>query len=222
MTLDFTSNPNLILFDLPHAEYGALSMASLRHAHLTPYSWHPSYIIGQSIRDLHAPLGQTALDSMDAGSFEASSWDGYVSGSYSVSQDFNSEGTLQVGGDSVSDTRTGASSSDDILAYDIAYEINQNFWDYYFLSGLPLGEDDTVFTRQVSDQPRYRLAARGESLPTPHDSRYGFYLNAYHYLDETAFNINSTSPYAWQAFLSATLGVNRPVSLLKAKRIAER
>ena len=52
----------------------------------------------------------------------------------------DSQGLLQIGNQSalreVGDLQH--SSADEVLAYDIAYEVNHNLWDGYFFSSIPL------------------------------------------------------------------------------------
>ncbi len=73
LAVDFSFFPNVVLFDLPSEDYGVISVAGLRHAMLSPYSWSPSYLVGHSLRDMHAPADSTAyavatsLESNDSG-----------------------------------------------------------------------------------------------------------------------------------------------------------
>ena len=75
---DFSISPRVVLFDLPSSDYGVLSLAKLRHAMLSPYSWNPSYIIGHSLRDIHSPAESTAhsvATDQYTGSLAPTRWD---------------------------------------------------------------------------------------------------------------------------------------------------
>jgi len=156
-SVDFSDSQRVVLFDLPSEDYGVLSMAKLRHAMLSPYSWNPSYIIGSSLRDLHAPAAQTAHD-IATTEYESgivkTRWDYLIGGSKgsglshgAYAKTIDSQGLLQIGGEDVSRSIDGVSfsSAEEVLAYDISYEVNQNLWDRYFISGMPLHDDTQSF-----------------------------------------------------------------------------
>lgn len=233
--------PSVILFDLPSKDYGVLSMARLRHAMLTPYSWHPSYIVGHSLRDLHAPADYSAHEVAVApygGSAAPTRWD-YLLGAYKGSlkhgahtKASDSQGLLQIGDDAVSRSVNGVnlSSKDEILAYDIAYEVNYNLWDRFFISGMPLDKSTQAFDWNPGrDKPlwntRYQFnpdcgtgfpeVASRVSSAAGLDA--GFWSNAVWLKNKAAFNVNSTSVKAWTAYLSGLLGEKR---LLKSGETA--
>jgi len=233
--LNFSSAPDAIMFDLPDPKYGALSLGALRHAQLSPYSWHPTYIVGHSLADLHAPFETSAhpsLASSYSGS-EKSSWDEAIGGASPYPLEYgprtwtvNSTGLLQVGNLPTTKSVGGTtlSSSDEILAYDIAFEVNLNLWDQFFLSGLPMNGTGTAFTwTPGSNDPLWnerhqwnRIAKidtaevvdeLGPGASAPLD--FAFWNNAYILKNKGAFNVNSTSVQAWTAFLSGLQGMDR-------------
>lgn len=235
--LQFSNSPRAAMFDLPDAEYGSLSLASLRHAQLSPYSWHPSYIVGHSLADIHAPF-ETSAHLTQGGSYsgsEKSRWDDAISGTQPYKLDYgprtwnlDSTGLLQTGSLGVTKNVNGTSlsSKDEVLAYDIAYEVNQNLWDQYFFSSMPLGSGSASFGWQPSNgdrlwNERYQFNGLAKVNREDVESKlnsgsgnaalgFGFWHNAYLLKNKGAFNVNSTSVEAWTAFLSGLQGLERP------------
>jgi hypothetical protein len=233
-SVDYSFFPNVVLFDLPSSGHGVLSLARLRHAMLSPYSWNPTYIVGHSLRDLHAPSDATAhpvAANAYGGAAFPTRWDFLLGAAMGVSSHgarataADSRGFLQIGNQQVTKSVAGGSfsSSDEILAYDIAYEVNQNLWDGYFLSGIPLDNDTESFAWDVN-QPlkisKYKYNPNGSlagyevaNILSGADSLgNGFYRSAEILHNTAAFNVNSTSVEAWIAFLCSTLGKKRPLS----------
>ncbi len=235
---DFISSPDVILFDLPHSNYGALSLGALRHAQLSPFSWNPSYLIGHSLRDLHAPSKRTAhpvaVNETPEPETAPTAWD-YMLGGFTTSgkpilnfgpraSQLISNGLLQIGSEAVSHSVEGVtySSEKEVLAYDIAYEVNQNLWDRYFLSGLPLDDSSRAFSGITSWNPNMRNMHRNhhsrasskrlhEILSSERGLDYGFWRNSQYVTHRGTLNVNSLSVPAWTAFLSATLSSPRPL-----------
>jgi len=228
LAINHSSSTNVVLFDLPHREHGIHSLGAMRHAMLSPYSWHPSYIIGHSLRDPHAPAGSTThpeiISTIDSGG--KNHWDYYIGGSRSgVSHGayaavVDSQDLLQIGGAAATRSvdSTSLTARDDILPYDISYEVNQNLWDSYFISSLPLDTTTNKFSsttpvnqrNQLNISHRLSITSLTENLLLKSDAAdTGFWLNGYYYRKDNAFNLNSTSAPAWTAFLSGTLGINR-------------
>jgi len=232
-SVDYSFSPNVILFDLPSSEHGVLSMARLRHAMLSPYSWAPSYIVGHSLRDLHAPSDKTAhnvaVNPYSGGTFPTR-WDFLLGAAHGASSHgararaADSQGLLQIGNQAVIKSAAGNnfSSGNEVLAYDIAFEVNQNLWDEFFLSSMPLTKDTGSTDWDASVpllNPRYQFnfdgaVAKNEVSGIISGSNAlegGFYRSAEFLKNSAAFNVNSTSVSAWVAFLSSTLGNKRPL-----------
>jgi len=228
LAINHSSAPNVVLFDLPHRDYGIHSLAAMRHAMLSPYSWHPSYILGHSLRDPHTPADTTTHPEVvsSASSSGRNHWDQHIGGyragfSYGAANEENaSEDLLQIGGAAATRSldSTSLTARDDILPYDIAYEVNQNLWDSYFISSLPLDPATNKFSTTTPINQRHKIntshnvstISLEENLLQKADAAdTGFWLNGYYYKKDNAFNLNSTSVPAWTAVLSGTIGINR-------------
>ena len=235
--LQFSNASQAAMFDLPDAEYGTLSLGSLRHAQLSPYSWHPTYLVGHSLADIHAPF-ETSAHLTESGSYsgtQKSRWDDSISGTkpYALpygplTWNLNSTGLLQTGnlGVTKSVNGTSLSSSEEVLAYDIAYEVNHNLWDQYFFSSMPMSSDGKSFNWEPSNSDqlwneRYQFNGTAKVNLEDVESKlntgsgnsalsFGFWHNAYLLKNKGAFNVNSTSVEAWTAFLSGLQGLERP------------
>ena len=240
MAVDFSFFPNVVLFDLPSEDYGVISVASLRHAMLSPYSWSPSYLVGHSLRDMHAPADSTAYavaTSLEPNGNGASRWDyligkaagregGKAAGHGARCIISDSQGLLQIGNQSALREAGDLqhSSADEVLAYDIAYEVNHNLWDGYFFSSIPLDEAGERFVWNPDKgeylwNRRYQFNEDGEQpkdavrsmLVSDEGVNWAFWRSAEYFKNRSAFNVNSTSVEAWTAFLSGTLGISRPL-----------
>ena len=231
LSVMFAQEPKVILFDLPSEDAGVLSLAGLRHAMLSPYSWNPSYLVGHSLRDLHAPADSTAYEVSVAdydGSLFSTRWDYLLGAGESGEESLDhgafttmsdSQGLMQLGGE-----KSVSSPDEEILAYDIAYEVNYYLWDRFFISSMLLDDSGEEFRREASVSEMlanngYQFNRHGErSMQSVQAELHGaggvnraFWSNAEFLKNSAAFNVNSTSVAAWTAFLSGALGVARPM-----------
>lgn len=219
-----------ILFDFADDQRGVLSLGQLRHAPLSQSSFHPSYIVGGSISDIHAPRHQTALDLYDntskskalkillgAGSSEIGPISGETAGGTSF-VDANYDGLFRAGASSPKQNVLGSTMNgdNDIPFYDIVYEVNHNLWDRYFVSGMKMDQAGSAFTVADSDlywNQRHLFNPSGDldqkevidKLTQGSGNKgleWGFWHNAAITMIEGQFNVNSTSVNAWKAFLS--------------------
>ena len=233
---DAPATHSAALFDLPDSDYGALSIGKLRHAQLSPYSWHPSYLIGSSFPDLHAPLGATAhllAAELQTTPNSASQWDVLIGSSHAKAYNYGprgflpkSNGLLQIGdyAEQVTINQQDIDTQQEMLAYDIVFETNQNIWDSYFISGLQLNSSGHGFVDHSLEQSnlfnsRFKfnsdISESKDALEAQLSSSDGlnlaFWNAGYMLKNRSAFNINSTSIPAWTAFLSGIRGIQRPL-----------
>jgi len=224
----------MILFDLPDPDYGTLSMGSLRHAQLSPFSWHPTYIIGNSLVDLHAPFDASAHSQYFENSYRddevSTGWDYAIGGGRNGApyahgarvQSVDSQSLLQIGNFKSSVDLNGMTIShdDEQLVYDICFEVNQNLWDQFFFSGMKMNAvadgfvwnpNETASLQQLryetNGSANFDQALMAETLKSSLD--HGFWLNGYLLKNRAAFNVNSTSVVAWTAFLSGLRTIDR-------------
>lgn len=196
---DSFGSSRVILFDIPRKDL--VSLGQLQHAGAGRFSYEPSYIVGNSYANPRIPL--------DA-------W----------------ETTFA---DTFSPGRSGVPSTlGPITLYDASYLVNETLWDSYIFTTIPQNADnydpDNLENEPEPDAAHFaQLLARDAALPNPRfipyvpegsnfdtdtlqrvgdeDNISAFYYNAGHLLVDGAFNVNSTSIDAWEAFLSGTYGM---------------
>lgn len=241
----FSAAASVVLFDMPQPEFGALSMGALRHARLSPFSWHPTYVVGHSLAALGIPSNASAPDEVTQGvtdSQAATRWDqmngskeatGYGPRSPGSGQSGNnvvanrprldSAGTLQQQSFTPNGVKVEGQSidaSDEIFNYDIAFEVNQNLWDQFFISSIPMNNgrpDWDPKSGAMLWNSRYGynsdISMPVEDIQTKlasgNGADFAFWNSAYFVQNKGAFNVNSTSVDAWAAFLSGLRGLDR-------------
>lgn len=185
----------VILFDIPRRDL--VSLGQLQHAGAGRFSYEPTYIAGNSYANPRLPLDQWVTTASDTLS---SSDNGLAP--YAIPGSFN--------------------------LYDASYLVNEELFDSYIFTTIPQVRDD-----YRGEEPSYGsayfkdLLAGTASLANPRFIPYepdgsnwdqdtlqdrgdgqgstgGFFHNAGHLLVDGAFNVNSTSVDAWEAFLSGT------------------
>ncbi len=192
-------NDRVILFDIPRRDL--VSLGQLQHAGVSRFSYEPSYVVGNSYANPRIP---------------PDAWRASVRDTFSTTQrglaNFVIPGSFNL--------------------YDASYLVNEELWDSYIFTTIPQVADDYNNPRQPqpTDAHFQALLAGTALLPNPRFLPYeptgsqfnratlqtpagargqtgGFYHNAGHLLVDGAFNVNSTSVDAWEAFLSGTHGL---------------
>ena len=186
---DLSGYDRVVLFDVPRSDL--VSLGQLQHAAAGRFSYEPTYIVGNSYANLRIPLDKV------------------------------------VG--SVSDTAfcspRGLPSAGTFNLYDASYIVNERLWDEYIFTTIPQSGSgpslstaycESLLSRAefLSNRRFIPYEPRGStfSAGTLSDAGTGdgltgtgsFFHNAGHLLVDGAFNINSTSIDAWEAFLSST------------------
>ena len=185
------------LFDIPRAPL--VSLGQLQHAEAGHYSYEPSYIVGNSYANPRIPLN----DWRNTGARDRF-LEGIMSDPFKISGTFN--------------------------LYDASYLVNEVLWDGYTFTTLaehfgtaPEAYSDLLAGRRFLRNPRYRPHAPAgfgfdeSSLADAGEA--GIRRNAAFVMADGAFNVNSTSVRAWEAFLSSTAGL--PVARLNAAGLVD-
>ncbi len=175
-----------ILFDVPRKETGVLSLAQFQHAKLSEYMWHPSLAIGNSFSDPRAPLIQTSHK------YDRSF------GGWNAKNYLNDEYHARLFRSMMMEL------TEDILVFDLSYEVNHSLWDSFFLSsGSP--EDKRLFARDYLQEPlpNARMRLNGfRGFEHLEEDLLDYHRSASRLLVDGAFNVHSTSVDAWKAILA--------------------
>jgi len=186
----------VILFDIPREDL--VSLGQLQHAGAGRFSYEPTYIVGNSYANPR--ISQTNWVETVSDTF---STDARGLRQYPILNPFN--------------------------LYDASYLVNEVLWDGYTFTTIPqvadnvgaLSEpvvDDALFTNLAMGRAKLPNArylpyspegsafdrATLQAASSKADGTGAFYHNAGHVLIDGAFNVNSTSVDAWEAFLSST------------------
>lgn len=186
----------VILFDVPREDL--VSLGQLQHANVGRFSYEPTYIVGNSYANLRIPL---------------SDWKASVRDTYSTADRGLRQWAIRG----------------KFNLYDASYLVNEELWDSYIFTTIPQVADNYRSAPSLDIKPTEghfaRLLAGDAHLPNPRFIPYqpqgskfdlatlqdqgsgtqgSFFHNAGHLLVDGAFNVNSTSVDAWEAFLSGT------------------
>jgi len=187
------SNDRVILFDVPRRDL--VSLGQLQHANAGRFSYEPTYIVGNSYANLRLPLDN---------------WQASITDTYSAAK------------------QLPWAISGAFNLYDASYLVNEVLFDSYVFSTIPQVSDDFGGGDLPPTAATFSGLLKGSlQLPNPRYLPYqppgsefidtklrdpgttgvengSFFHNAGHLLVDGAFNVNSTSVDAWEAFLSGT------------------
>jgi len=191
----------VILFDVPRTDL--VSLGQLQHAGAGRFSYEPSYIVGNSYANPRIAQTEWKDEITDTFSTDARGLGSYPIGDGTTLTPFN--------------------------LYDASYLVNEVLWDRYTFTTIPQVADNAgSLTEPSPDDAHFEdLVLAKAKLPNarylpyiPDGSNFdratlqmasnrsagtgAFYHNAGHVLVDGAFNVNSTSVDAWEAFLSST------------------
>jgi hypothetical protein len=179
-------NDRVILFDVPREDL--VSLGQLQHANVGRFSYEPSYIIGNSYANPRIRNDQ---------------WKGILTDT--SNSRYKIDGPYPI--------------------YDASYLVNEVLWDGYTFTTIPQEADNYNDSEEAepTDELFAGLLSRELLLPNPRHLPYqppgstfdletlqadeAVHYNAGHILVDGAFNVNSTSVDAWEAFLSGTHGM---------------
>lgn len=195
------ANDRVILFDVPRRDL--VSLGQLQHANAGRFSYEPTYIVGNSYANPRIP---------------AKDWKAAITDSFSAAR------------------RLPWSIPGSFNLYDASYLVNEVMFDGYTFTTIPQANDNFGGKDVPADYTK--LLAGTLHLPNPRYIPYrpqgsdftsaqlkntgtattgSFFHNAGHLVVDGAFNVNSTSVDAWEAFLSGTHKL--PVQKLNASGV---
>lgn len=198
----------IVLFDLPRAGAGVVSIGQLQHAKLSEFIWHPSYAVGNSLVDPRLASGRfsgldrtapkyAGVSETQKGGFDAAA----IGWSSDTQRSANRESWAAQARAIYQDYPVT-----DNLVYDLSFELNHSLWDGYFLATGNRADHEAFCVDPVGSplpNGRMRLAPGGGGRAAVEDL--GDYHRAAARLSvEGAFNVNSTRVEAWKAVLGAT------------------
>lgn len=178
----------VILFDIPREPL--VSIGQLQHAAAGRFSYEPSYIVGNSYANVRLPLNDWTESANDTYStrLDDPSFDNFIL-PWRIIDPFN--------------------------LYDASYLVNEALFDSYTFTTIPQSSTDAEIAEFLKQEdsllqnPRYipyepeGVDFDASTLQSDTAGR----TNAGLVLVDGAFNVNSTSVEAWEAFLSGTKGL---------------
>ncbi len=145
-----------VLFDVPRAETGVISLGQFQHAKISELIWHPSYAIGNSLADPRLGSGgnQGLRRSAAVAHDQLSANDGgFHENQIGWSADAQRSNGMAAWAATARAILGGVPQSDN-LVYDLSFEANQTLWDRYYLSSGSAADKT-----QISRRPGKESAA---------------------------------------------------------------
>jgi hypothetical protein len=194
----------IVLFDVPRAATGVISLGQFQHAKLSEFVWHPSMAVGNSLADPRLASGPTSGLNRTAPLFAGS--EDARDGGFSVSN-IGWSSDSQRSQDRTAWAVQGRAIYQDLprtdnLVYDLSFELNHTLWDAYFLS-----TGGETAKAEFLAEPAGKPLPNGRLRPAPGatvEDLTDFHAAANALLVDGAFNVNSTSVDAWKALLGST------------------
>jgi hypothetical protein len=196
-----------VLFDVPRDDVGVVSLGQLQHAKFSEFVWQPSYAFGNSLVDPRIATG--ALQGINRTAPKLSgaelSHGGFDANNIGWSSD------AQRSTDNDAWARQGRAiyqdfTNQDLLVYDLSYELNYSLWDDFFLStGNRYAKSQFLNDPVNNPLPNGRMRLNPSTRGTVTEARLmDLHEPARHLMIEGAFNVNSTSIEAWEALLRSS------------------
>jgi hypothetical protein len=200
----------IVLFDIPRKGTGVVSMAQMQHAKFSEFVWQPSYAFANSLVDPRlatgpiaglnrtSPLLTTATEK-SRGGFDATN----IGWSSDAERSTDNDAWARQGRSIYQDY-----TNTDNLCFDLSYELNHTLWDDFFLStGDRYAKENFLANPGQNPLPNGRIRLNPDSRSITASQLTDLHLPARHLLLDGAFNVNSTSPEAWEALLRSTKGL---------------
>jgi len=190
-----TSDSIYPVYDIPLPDLPVTSLGTFQHVPLSPFAWHPTHVIGNSIPSPFVPISNATSKSKSA---EEALW---------------TEKTARI---LTNPDVTGFSQvSNEVLMNDLSFEMNQALWDRYFLSAIPRTANEWVGDRwqlssplpnsRITINPALSDSGKKSELLDFHRAARSLWL-------EGGFNVNSTSVNAWKSLLRSFRSVDVPTT----------
>ena len=198
---DLGAAQSFAFYDVPSAGIPIASLARFQHACLSYGNYQSGNAIAWSFQDPRSERQATVVRSGQAGRITVNPQDDcakpnrwFVDGHAALIQQ-------------------GAGHTDDIMLFDLPFEVNHRLFDNYFLSTLPYGSGGSDWDGEKPlTNGRMRLfpgISKAEMDEVLGDATKAFHRSASLLGNQGAFNVNSTSVEAWVAQLSGLRGLSR-------------
>ncbi|MGC4014858.1 MAG: hypothetical protein QM755_10145 [Luteolibacter sp.] len=191
---------SFVFYEVPQSDTPIASLAQFQNAQLSYANYQQGNVVGWSFQDVRSERGATVVRPGRAGTADSNTQD-----DISKSTRWNSghAGLIQKGN----------GHNDDILLYDMAFEVNQRLFDNYFLSTIPYSSSGSSWNLQTT-LPNGRIRPIFAKTQQASQTTLGTIQTAFNKSATLlgncgAFNVNSTSEDAWVAHLSGLRGLKR-------------
>jgi hypothetical protein len=185
------------VYDIPLPGTPLVSLGALQHVPLSPFTWHPTHAIGNSLPSPFVPLDNVTSNSLAT---ENQQWTAKVS---KLTKTYNTDVT----------GFNRFPKDQEVLINDLSFELNHALWDRYFLSAIPRSGAGWLGSRWNPTEalPNSRLTINSTVPQGDTQSELlDFHRAARSLWLEGGFNVNSTSVNAWKSLLRSFRSVSIP------------